>query len=300
MLTNFFARIDQRFREITPEPYCWLVNLGWRLRRKPLRVTHHDGLFRLEFFSEMNRYSIPKEEIWLVTLIRRYKYIDGLNRRLQRLVRLYFLERVPLRPGDTVVDCGANIGEIGLWLSRQRDQVKYYAIEPGVKEGKALRHNLPNAAVDHGALWFEDSLLQFYLEPDTADSSFSDQGNNREAVVVSAYQLGTFLDLNRIDHVRLLKIEAEGSEPEVIVGATAVLDRIDYIAVDMGPEREGKYNTVQACVTLLSASGFNFLAYDHRRHTGLFSRVEENPYSIQPANPIGGAGKQGERVDSAR
>lgn len=279
MLLTFIARAGTRLYGRNPSLYCRWVNLGWRLRGKPMRVTCRDELFRLEFNPQRNVDNESGEQIWLVTPIRLYKYIDGLSSRLKRLARIYFLERVPLRPGDTVVDCGANIGEIGLWLVQKRDDIRYFAVEPSPKEGLALRRNLPDATHDAIALWSEDGDLQLFLEPETADSSLSDQGRGAEAVIVKTCQLGTYLNRNGIDHVRLLKIEAEGSEPEILVGAGPVLDRVDYITVDMGPEREGRYNTVQACVTLLASAGFNFLDYDHRRHTGLFSRVEANPFT---------------------
>ncbi len=277
-MNTLFSRVGAWLRYRSPEMYCRVVDLGLHLRGKPLRIMMHGGLFRLEFKPRQDVDNKNSEEIWLVTPIRLYKYIDGLNSRLKRLAKIYFLDRVPLRPGDTVVDCGANIGEIGLWLARQHEDIKYFAVEPGPKEGVALRRNLPDATHDAMALWSEDGDMKLFLEPETADSSLSDQGSGAETVTIKTCQLGTYLHCNGIDHVRLLKIEAEGSEPEVLAGAASVLDRVDYIAVDMGPEREGCYNTVQACVTLLSTAGFNFLAYDHRRHTGLFSRIEANPF----------------------
>ena len=256
------------------------ANPGLRLRGKPLRISLRDALFRLEFGVRSGGDNKSREEIRLVTSVRLSKYIDGLNSRLKRLARIYFLEKVPLRPGDVVVDCGANIGEIGLWLAASREKVQYFAVEPGPRESAALRRNLPEAIHDAVALWHEDGALQLFLKSDTADSSLSNQGGGAQAVTVRTCQLGTYLDRHGIDHVRLLKIEAEGSEPEILIGAAPVLDCVDYITVYMGPEREGRYNTVQACVTLLSSAGFNFLAYDHRRHTGLFSRVEAHPFPV--------------------
>lgn len=37
--------------------------------------------------------------------------------------------------------------------------------------------------------------------------------------------------------IALFKVEAEGAEPEVLEGATRIMDQINYVAVDAGPER---------------------------------------------------------------
>ncbi len=54
---------------------------------------------------------------------------------------------------------------------------------------------------------------------------------------VQATTLDRVLDEAGVDPVQLLKLEAEGAEPEVLAGASAHLSRIDYIAADLGPER---------------------------------------------------------------
>ena len=35
----------------------------------------------------------------------------------------------------------------------------------------------------------------------------------------------------------MLKIDAEGAEPEILIGANKLLRKIKYISVDVGPER---------------------------------------------------------------
>ena len=37
--------------------------------------------------------------------------------------------------------------------------------------------------------------------------------------------------------IKLLKIEAEGAEPEVLIGAEQTIKLCEYISVDAGPER---------------------------------------------------------------
>ena len=45
------------------------------------------------------------------------------------------------------------------------------------------------------------------------------------------------LDDFKIKQIKLLKIDAEGYEPEVLSGSIATLSQTEYVAVDFGPER---------------------------------------------------------------
>ena len=45
------------------------------------------------------------------------------------------------------------------------------------------------------------------------------------------------LDNFNFKKIKLLKVEAEGAEPEVLLGTAKILKRIEFISVDCGPER---------------------------------------------------------------
>ena len=55
--------------------------------------------------------------------------------------------------------------------------------------------------------------------------------------------------------IDILKVEAEGMEPEVLRGALRTLKRTKFCVVDAGPERYGK-STAAECISILQASGF--------------------------------------------
>jgi hypothetical protein len=77
-----------------------------------------------------------------------------------------------------------------------------------------------------------------------------------------------------IDSIDVLKIEAEGFEPEVLAGATGCLHLCKTVVVDVGPERNGR-DTAAACVDLLYANGFYL--FDTRMLSGRmrFERAQE-------------------------
>jgi hypothetical protein len=73
------------------------------------------------------------------------------------------------------------------------------------------------------------------------------------------------------ERIRLLKLEAEGAEPEILVGAESVLSRIDYIAADLGPERGLKQEqTATPVINFLLARGFELIDMKFDRVTCLF------------------------------
>ena len=72
-------------------------------------------------------------------------------------------------------------------------------------------------------------------------------------------------------NIKLLKIEAEGAEPEVLSGAIATLKNTEYISVDYGNER-GKdgLSTVVEVVNILISNNFEFIGDSNLRKVGLF------------------------------
>ncbi|MFM1953459.1 MAG: hypothetical protein RL187_668, partial [Actinomycetota bacterium] len=76
--------------------------------------------------------------------------------------------------------------------------------------------------------------------------------------------------------IDLLKIEAEGYEPEVLAGARSILPRVERITVDAGEEREGK-STAPECVTLLTDQGFRLKKVYLKRGVFYFENPELIP-----------------------
>ena len=71
--------------------------------------------------------------------------------------------------------------------------------------------------------------------------------------------------------MKLLKLEAEGAEPEVIRGSLNLLDNIEYIAADLGPERGfNKECTLKEVVNLLLENNFEIVEFKYPRVCLLF------------------------------
>ena len=98
-------------------------------------------------------------------------------------------------------------------------------------------------------LWNENGTIPFFISSDNADNSFIEPAKYTTEVQIPTIRLDTFLDRP----IKLLKIEAEGGEPEVIYGCDKLLHQIKFITVDVGRERgiEEKHTLVEVSNYLL-------------------------------------------------
>jgi FkbM family methyltransferase len=194
----------------------------------------------------------------------------GIARRIELLRDTYFLTQIELRPGDLVVDCGANVGELKLCVSGEGQGVDYIGIEPSPLEYKCLEENAAPSTTYNVGLWDSDSQLDFYLSSQMADSSLIEPPEYDEIVSVPARRLDSLLPDRKI---RLLKLEAEGAEPEAIAGCEGILDNIDYISADLGFERGvGQTSTLAEVTNFLLDRGFELVANGRKRLTVLYRR----------------------------
>jgi hypothetical protein len=74
--------------------------------------------------------------------------------------------------------------------------------------------------------------------------------------------------------IRLVKLEAEGAEPEILDGMDETLKRVEFVAADMGPERGlEKANTVIDVSDRLFEKNFRLIAFNASRCTGLYKQT---------------------------
>ncbi|ASP35994.1 FkbM family methyltransferase [Labrenzia sp. VG12] len=201
-------------------------------------------------------------------------YKTGVRPRVMSLLLDYMIDLDELQPNDVVLDCGANIGEIGVGLRLAGKPVRYYAFEPGAEEHAACSLNNPDATCEKRALWNETTVLKFYEKSDSADSSLIEFGGHENVTEVPATTVDEYCAEKGIERIKYLKIEAEGAEPEALEGAANSLSMTHFVTVDCGYERGfDKESTLPRVCNQLIGNGFELIKVRKGRLIALFENT---------------------------
>lgn len=193
----------------------------------------------------------------------RLKYYQrGVENRLRKIINEYQILDIILSRDDIILDIGANIGEFSMALARDND-LRVIAVEPEEIEVCALRENLKgiNSEIYVTPVWSEVGTRDFFPCNDSGDSSLICQDTAIQPISVDVTTVDEVLRvsqlINPIESIKLVKLEAEGAEPEVLLGMETTLSRVEFIAVDVGAERGlSKENTLIDVLDILMPRGF--------------------------------------------
>lgn len=128
---------------------------------------------------------------------------------------------VGIEKEDIVFDVGAYIGVSSIIAAEKAKKV--YAIEPSPRARKCLEYNTKgydNIEILPYAAWNQSEKIELeYGMTSSEDSLIEPDGGGRgQSVTVQAHTISTIMDIEGIDNVDFLKVEAEGVEPEIIEG----------------------------------------------------------------------------------
>lgn len=100
-------------------------------------------------------------------------------------------------------------------------------------------------------------LTTFISPQKVAIAAFISRLNGQQSKRVESRRLDDIAALRELETTHTLKIEAEGSEPEVLAGAKQVLSKTLTVLVDCVPERgPKKHATLVPVVNMMLNSGF--------------------------------------------
>ncbi|MBL8349608.1 MAG: FkbM family methyltransferase [Burkholderiaceae bacterium] len=197
-----------------------------------------------------------------------------------------------LRPGDVFVDVGANIGYYTLLASRIVGPTgKVVAVEAApwihaVLERHVALNGLGNVRTVNRAATDKTGTLSLYKADDSNVGSTSLIRKVGEAVEVEGAPLATLLDDDEIARVKLLKIDVEGAELQVLAGLTSLLPRMRPDAALL-IEVQGANAVVEGVFSLMRRHGF--LAYQLRNvySPGVYMANEPRMSPVRISHPNG-------------
>jgi FkbM family methyltransferase len=137
------------------------------------------------------------------------------------------------RPGSTAIDVGAHIGSLAVPLAKiVGSSGQVFAFEPQQRVHRELHHNFVLNGFEHAqALMMAVSSEPGFIE---MDPPFPDDGWTRVGTGGQRVEART-LDSFELQDVSLIKIDVEGHEVEVVMGALETIDRWHpVLIIEMG------------------------------------------------------------------
>ena len=187
------------------------------------------------------------------------------------LESMLFLDAV--RPGDTVIDVGANVGYYTLLAARRvGSRGKVIAFEPDPESFALLQRNVEangftNVVVEQKALSNSRGRVQLFLDHENrGDNRIYPAAQTRDSVEVAAIPLDEYLPAD--SPVNFIKIDTQGAEGVITEGMLQTLRRSTDVTLAMEFWPYGlnlaEYPSTQL-LEHLSALGFDMYAIDELR-----------------------------------
>lgn len=141
--------------------------------------------------------------------------------------------------GDVVLDVGAHVGMVSMWLARRYPFLRILAFEPIPETYQRLVSNLHRNGIStveaHNVAVTSDGRdldMVVWSELNsgggTASFSYRDESDEQHHRIVPSTTLDDVFREHGLERVKLLKIDIEGGEHEVL-HTTSVLDRIEHV-----------------------------------------------------------------------
>jgi FkbM family methyltransferase len=194
-------------------------------------------------------------------------YIGDLDRKVTRVI-----QRI-VNPGDVVLDIGANLGLVTMQLAHLVGrQGRVHAFEPNPVMVDLVRRTLQRCALGNVSLHAvglgsELGNLELAVPINNAGRASMRQSRWKQGVkkiVVPVQTLASFIQTNSIEKVRLVKIDVEGFEMEVLRGAESWIAHSppDFVLFESN-EIVGS-DVVDPVMVFLAEMGYRIYAIDNR------------------------------------
>lgn len=177
-----------------------------------------------------------------------------------------------MRPGDTFIDVGANIGYFTLLAASCVGATgRVHSFEPNSRVFAELQHNLTlnrftQVSANNVALSHRAGNVELFFAPEM-DSGLSSLRRTSALLTatqtVRAITLDEYVAQRRVGKIRALKMDVEGAEKWVLEGAANLLrspDQPDVIAFESVQSNAAAFNTPTIAVAR------QLTQYDYRLH----------------------------------
>jgi len=145
----------------------------------------------------------------------------------------------------TIIDVGANVGQFAIASSKLFESVEIISIEANQDAVEKLKRNvkkISNVDVISSAVGDYDGSAEFFINSDSQVSSLLELGKVRSALfpkstvvrsqVIQISRLDSLLSSSKLSEPLLLKLDVQGAEEKVLLGADLTLKRVKWVLVE--------------------------------------------------------------------
>ncbi len=151
----------------------------------------------------------------------------------------YGLKGIPFEAGDRVIDVGAHVGAFAMLIAKLHPDVHVLAYEPFPENFKCLEYNLhvnhvKNVTPYKVAITGDGRSLTMATNPWNSGGATSNAKSLTASYAegIPSVTLDQVFDAHKIRRCKLLKVDCEGSEYEILLN-TRVLSQVDYLSVEV-------------------------------------------------------------------
>jgi FkbM family methyltransferase len=241
--------------------FVFLFNLFSILRRSNNRIFIKENFY---YNKELNwRFFNKRQGL--------YAYGNGFKKRKEELLSAYLIKNLYFNDKDNIIDIGANNGDFYLCFEKE---IKYYGFEPSPIVFSNLKHNIKNQNLYNlGVSNLEDKNIEFFLDDEFGDSSILPIYNYTNKITIETTTLDKII--HKIQKkIKLIKVEAEGYEPEILWGLKKYINEVEYITIDCGFERGiERKSTIAECSNYLIQNNFKMIDFGSPRIVALYKNL---------------------------
>lgn len=191
----------------------------------------------------------------------------------------YGVAKIPFEKGDVVIDIGGHVGIFAIYLARLHPDITIYAYEPIPDNFRHFQMNIAQNGVTNIHVFNKAVTNDGRSLPMTVNFSFNsggatatwekDQldGASYTQYEVASLTLNSIFEAHQINRCRLLKIDCEGSEYEILLD-TLYLNRVEFLSAEFhtnehlhaqGYSPEMLY---AHCCQFISADNISYMTWD--------------------------------------
>jgi FkbM family methyltransferase len=164
------------------------------------------------------------------------------------------------------IDVGAHIGKYSVMLGK-KPGIKIISIEPeknnfSMLEKNIALNNIRSVTTINKGVYSTSGIIPFYVN-DKGDGTHSalKQSDNNKPIFIEVDTLDNLInDLNLQDEINLIKIDSEGTEKEILKGATQILEKCHpLLVVEIWKGNEQNLNEI---ISFLKSYSYSIIQLD--------------------------------------